>query len=180
MGGKVAEITARAMNGELNFEEALRERIKLVEGLAETEIANLINTRMKYNEGAHELIKWCSENGVYTMLVSGGFTAFTQVVAAELSFNEHHANQLIFKNGKLADVANPILGKEAKLSFLKAKASEIGISLNETASMGDGANDLPMLEAAGLGIAYKAKPKVKEAIKNQINFSSMACLKYLF
>ena len=180
IGAKVAEITARAMNGELNFEEALTERIKLVEGLPESEITHLINTRMKYNEGARELIKWCRENGVYTMLVSGGFTAFTKVVAAELGFHEHHANTLLFTEGKLTGVGQPILGKEAKLAFLKSKATELGLSLNQTAAMGDGANDLPMLHAANLSLAYKAKPKVKAEIANQINYTDLAAAKYAF
>jgi phosphoserine phosphatase len=177
---QVADITARAMNGQLNFEEAMRERVALLRGMPENEVRDLIKTRLKYNQGAHELLKWCKANGVYTMLVSGGFTMFTEVVAKELGFDEHHANTLVFKDGKLDSVADPILGKEAKLAFLKAKAEELKIPLSQTATMGDGANDLPMLKAAGVGIAYKAKPLVKSEIKIQINYSDLECIRFFF
>jgi phosphoserine phosphatase len=161
---QIATITARAMNGELNFEEALRERVGLLKGMPEGEVRELITTRLKYNQGAHELLAWCKANGVYTMLVSGGFTLFTEVVARELGFDEHHANTLIFEDGKLAGVTDPILGKEAKLNFLQSKAAELKISINQTAAMGDGSNDLMMQRAAGVGIAYKPKPIVKKEI----------------
>lgn len=175
---KVAEITERAMNGELNFEAALEERVKLVAGLPESEIRALIQSRLIYNQGAKELLAACRRNNVYTMLVSGGFTIFTDHVSRELGFDESHANTLLFNDKKLSGVGRPILGKEAKLEFLKKKSIELGIGLNETAAIGDGANDLPMLHAAGLGMAYKAKPKVKEEIKNQINNSDLMALAY--
>jgi len=170
---QVAAITERAMNGEINFEEALEERIKIVSGLPESEVRALIASRLQYNQGAKELIAACRSNGVYTMLVSGGFTIFTDHVARELGFDESYANRLIFTRGKLSGVEKPILSKESKLHFLQSKAADMGINLEQTAAIGDGANDLPMLHAAGLGIAYKAKPKVKGEIKAQINHSDL-------
>lgn len=176
LGKQVEEITKRAMNGELNFQESLFERINLVKGLTLQEAQNLIKTRLKYNEGAAELVKTCKKQGVYTMLVSGGFSLFTEFVVKELGFDEHHANQLIFEQGKLAKVAEPVLGKEAKLEITTQKCSALGIGLDRSITVGDGANDLPMLHAAGLGVGYYAKPKVRAEIANQINFGSLATI----
>lgn len=175
---KVADITARAMNGELNFEEAMEERVKIVSGLPESEVRALIRTRLQYNDGAHELLSACKKNGVFTMLVSGGFTMFTDHVKRELGYDEAHANILLFENGRLSGVHKPILGKEAKLDFMQKKSAELGFGVEYAAAIGDGANDLPMLHAAGLGVGYMAKPKVKQEIKNQINHSDLMALAY--
>ena len=176
IGKQVEEITARAMNGELNFQESLFARIELVKGLTLADAQKLITERLKYNPGAKELVQGCKGQGVHTMLVSGGFTIFTQVVADALGFHEHFANNLIFENGKLVGVAPPILGKEAKLAITTNKCAELGISLEQAITMGDGANDLPMLHAAGLGVGYFAKPKVKAEIFSQINHGSLATI----
>ena len=176
IGEKVAGITARAMNGELNFEAALKERINLIAGLSLDEAKNILKTRLKYNPGAKEMVATCKAAGIYCALVSGGFTLFTQAVKEELGFDEHRANTLIFEQNKLIGVTEPILGKEAKLEYLEAQCQKLGISTSQAITMGDGANDLPMLHAAGLGIAYVAKPKVKAEIANRIDSGNLASL----
>ncbi len=176
IGNKVADITARAMNGELNFEAALKERIKLTAGLSYKEAQEILKTRLKYNEGAKEMVAKCKEAGLYCALVSGGFTMFTQAVKEELGFDEHRANTLVFENEKLTGVTEPILGKEAKLEYLQNQCTKMGIETSQAITMGDGANDLPMLHAAGLGIAYVAKPKVKAEIANRIDSGNLASL----
>ena len=176
IGKKVEEITARAMNGELDFESALKERINLIKGLSQEEAQKILQTRLKYNQGASELIKGCKEAGIYCALVSGGFTMFTEFVANELGFNEHRANHLIFENGALQGVTSPILGKEAKLEYLNNQCQKMDIETTQAITMGDGANDLPMLHGAGLGVAYAAKPKVKAEIFSQINSGDLSSL----
>ena len=175
---EVAKITERAMNDEIGFREAIDERVRILKGMPESEIRALLQSRLIYNEGAKELIAACKKAGVYTMLVSGGFTIFTDHVARELGFDEVHANTLQFEHGFLAGVAQPILGKEAKLEIMTAQAKKMGILLGNCAATGDGANDLPMLHAAGLGVAYKAKPKVRAEIMNQINHSDLMAIGY--
>ena len=175
---QVAMITERAMNGQINFEDALKERLDLIKDMPQIQITNLLKTRLKYNQGAKELVIACRQAGIYTMLVSGGFTIFTDYVAKELGFDESQANELIFENGMLKGLKEPILGKQAKLKLLEDKAKILEITLAETMAIGDGANDLPMLHAAGLGLAYKAKPKVREEIENQINHSNLMAAAY--
>jgi phosphoserine phosphatase len=176
IGEKVADITARAMNGELNFEEALKERINLINGLSLIEAKTILRTRLKYNPGAKEMVRKCKEQGIYTALVSGGFTMFTEAVKEELGFDEHRANTLVFDNEKLTGVTEPILGKEAKLEYLQNQCTKMGIDAAQVIAMGDGANDLPMLHAAGLGVAYVAKPKVKAEIFSRIDSGNLASL----
>lgn len=179
IGEQVADITARAMNGQLGFEESMHERINLVKGLTKSDILKLADERMIYNDGAKELIAGCREKGIKTILVSGGFTAFTEIVKDHLGFDEHYANELLFDGEKLSGVQEPILGKETKLEILNAKCQELGIKTSQTITIGDGANDLPMLHAAGTGIAYRAKPIVKKEIDNQFNFANLDGLLYL-
>lgn len=175
---KVAKITVRAMNGEIGFREAIDQRVKFLKGFPESEVRALIETRLTYNEGAKELLALCKHHRIHTMLVSGGFTMFTDHVGHELKFDESYANYLEFERGFLTGVRQPILGKEAKLEIMSKKAAELDLTLDDCAAMGDGANDLPMLKAAGLGIAYRAKPNVKAEIKNQINISDLRTMAY--
>jgi phosphoserine phosphatase len=161
---RIAEVTARAMRGEIAFEPALRERLALLAGL-ETEILDrALAERVTLMGGAETLIRTMRANGAYTALVSGGFTRFTEPIAARLGFDEHQANVLEVANGRLIGrVREPILGREAKRAALERIAAARGLDAAETLAVGDGANDLEMLAAAGLGVAFHAKPKVRDA-----------------
>lgn len=160
---KIAAITERAMRGELDFESALKERVAMLAGL-DAEVLDQVAGRITLMPGAETLIRTMKANGAYCALVSGGFTVFTARVARRLGFDEHQANVLDIEGGKLTGrVKEPILGREAKKQALLRLAAKLGIDGRETLAVGDGANDLAMLEAAGLGVAFRAKPKVREA-----------------
>lgn len=180
--GKKAEvsvITERAMNGELNFESALRERVALLKGLPEATLQECYDERVKMMPGAKALVTSMRDAGAHCVLVSGGFTFFTSRVREELGFHEDYSNTLIVKDGKLTgEVAEPILGKEAKLATLQATCKKLGISADHVLAVGDGANDLPMLMAAGLGVAYHAKPVVRKQANAQISHCDLRALIY--
>lgn len=176
---EVAEITRRAMNNEIGFEESLQARMELVLGLKRDDALAIMHEKLKYNGGAKELLNFCRKNKIHTMLVSGGFTLFTEFVKNELGFDEHHANELLFENGALTNVKKPFLGRKAKLTITNTQVAKMGISLEEVAAIGDGANDLDMLEAVGLPIAFHAKPALKAAIANQFNHVDLRGLNYL-
>ncbi|PPD31237.1 MAG: phosphoserine phosphatase SerB [Hyphomicrobium sp.] len=166
---KIATITERAMRGELDFEAALKERVALLAGL-DASVLDQAAERITVMPGAETLIRTMKANGAYCALVSGGFTVFTERVARRLGFNEHQANVLEIAGGKLTGrVVEPILGREAKRLALLRLTAMLGIDPRETIAVGDGANDLAMLEAAGLGVAFRAKPKVCEAVANMPN-----------
>ena len=174
---QVATITARAMNGELNFEAALKERVALLKGLPEEQLQQVYDSRISYMQGAAELVATMKAHGATCWLVSGGFTFFTKRVAAKLGFDEDRSNTLIIKNGALAgEVAEPILGKEAKVEALMEACNQLGISTREALAIGDGANDLPMLMAAGMGVACHAKPNVQAAAQHAINHTDLRAL----
>jgi phosphoserine phosphatase len=180
VGARVADITARAMNGELDFEGALRERVGLLKGLPEGVIAQVLRDRITLMPGGKVLLATMKANGAYAALVSGGFTAFTSAVAATLGFDENRANTLHVTEGKLAGtVAEPILGKEAKLSALSEITARLGITPAEALAVGDGANDLPMLLAAGTGVALHAKPRVQAECEVRVNHGDLTALLYL-
>jgi phosphoserine phosphatase len=174
----VAEITRRAMNGEIDFVAALGERVALLRGLPES-VLDESATRIRLMPGARALIATLRRAGVTTALVSGGFTVFAERVAAELAFDRVVANRLEVAGGRLAGtVAPPIVTGAAKLDTLHSLAAELGISLAETLAVGDGANDLPMLQAAGLGIAFRAKPAVAAAARWRIDHADLTALLY--
>lgn len=180
VGARVADITARAMNGELDFEGALRERVGLLKGLPEGVITQVLRDRITLMPGGATLLSTMKANGAYAALVSGGFTAFTMAVAAKLGFDENRANTLHVADGKLAGtVAEPILGKEAKLQALNEIAARLGITLADAIAVGDGANDLPMLLAAGTGVALHAKPRVQAQCDVRVNHGDLTALLYL-
>lgn len=180
VGARVADITARAMNGELDFEGALRERVGLLKGLPEGVIAEVLRDRITLMPGGKVLVATMKANGAYAALVSGGFTAFTSAVAGVLGFDENRANTLHVAEGSLAGtVAEPILGKEAKLQALHEIAARLGTTPAEAIAVGDGANDLPMLLAAGTGVALHAKPRVQAECDVRVNHGDLTALLYL-
>ena len=180
VGAHVAGITARAMNGELDFEAALRERVTLLKGLHESVIAHVLSDRITLMPGGPVLLRTMKAQGAYTALVSGGFTAFTSAIAERLGFHENRANTLLAEGGLLTGtVAEPILGKEAKLQALQEITARLGISPAEAIAVGDGANDLPMLLAAGTGVALHAKPVVQAQCEVRVNHGDLTALLYL-
>jgi phosphoserine phosphatase len=180
VGARVADITARAMNGELDFEGALRERVGLLKGLPESVIGQVLRDRITLMPGGPVLLATMKANGAYAALVSGGFTAFTAAVAGNLGFDENRANTLHVAEGALVGtVAEPILGKEAKLQALNEITARLGITPAEALAVGDGANDLPMLKAAGTGVALHAKPTVQAQCEVRVNHGDLTALLYL-
>jgi len=180
VGARVAGITARAMNGELDFEGALRERVGLLKGLDASVIDRVLETRIKLMPGGPELLATMKANGAYCALVSGGFTAFTARVAAKLGFDEHRANTLLVEDGALTGaVADPILGRDAKVAALKEITVRLGLSAEDVIAVGDGANDLGMLGLAGAGVALHAKPVVAAECDRRINFGDLSALLFL-
>lgn len=180
VGPYVAAITARAMNGELDFEAALRERVGLLKGLPEGIIAQVLAERITYTPGGRELIATMQAQGGHAALVSGGFTAFTQAVAAHLGFNEHRANTLLVADGVLTGaVAEPILGRQAKIDALEQITARLGIAPAQVMAVGDGANDLGMLGRAGAGVALHAKPAVAAQCALRINHGDLTALLFL-
>ncbi|MBF9035899.1 phosphoserine phosphatase SerB [Rhodobacterales bacterium HKCCE2091] len=180
IGARVAAITARAMNGELDFEEALTERVGLLGGLPESVIGDVLATRITMAQGGAELVATMRANGGYAALVSGGFTAFTGAVAERLGFDENRANTLISQDGVLTgEVARPILGRDAKVAALQEIASRLGTTPANAIAVGDGANDLGMLDLAGMGVALHAKPAVQDKAQIVVNHGDLTALLFL-
>lgn len=175
---KIAAITARAMRGELDFAAALRERVALLRGLPETALASTAE-KMTFTKGGDKLLNTLKRRNVHCVLVSGGFTYFTSRVAKTLGFDEHHGNILHLNGDVLTGTVNfPILDKNSKKKYLEDAAANLGIPLSQTIAIGDGANDLPMLETAGLGVGYKSKPLLRDALPNHILFNGLDALIY--
>jgi phosphoserine phosphatase len=177
---KVAAITARAMNGEIAFEPALIERVALLKGLPVTVVADVIAKRITLTPGGRQLIATMKARSYYTALVSGGFTVFTGPIAETLGFDENRANILLQEGGYLTGtVAEPILGKQAKVDALVDISTRLGISTAEALAVGDGANDLGMLHLAGSGVALHAKPVVSSQVKIRIDHADLTALLYI-
>ena len=176
---RVAAITERAMRGEIAFEPALRERVALLKGLPQSVVDEVIADRITLTPGGRTLVATMRANGAYTCLVSGGFTLFTSRIGAMIGFDEDRANNLLIDHGRLAGrVAEPILGREAKLDTLNELQRRFRVARDETLAIGDGANDIPMLEAAGLGVAYHGKPVVAQAAAARIDHGDLTALLY--
>jgi phosphoserine phosphatase len=175
---QISAITARAMNGELDFAAAVTERVALLKGLPESALST-VAARMRINPGAKALVATMRAAGARTALVSGGFRVFAEEVGRRLGFDRIVANDLVLADGKLAGtVKQPILAREAKLQTLTGLAAERGLPLAATLAVGDGANDLPMIEAAGLGIAYHAKPNTVARARWRIDHADLSALLY--
>lgn len=176
---KVSEITERAMRGELAFEGALRERVGMLKGLSVDALQACYDDRVKLNPGARTLVRTMAEHGARCALVSGGFTFFTVRVAQAAGFHLNRANTLIEAGGRLTGtVGDPILGKEAKLAALQEETAALGLTPADALAVGDGANDLAMIEAAGLGVAYRAKPIVAAQAHAKVDHADLTALLY--
>lgn len=176
----VAAITARAMNGEIAFEPALRERVALLKGLPLSVVDEVIARRITLTPGGTALVRTMKAKGHYTALVSGGFTVFTGPIGASIGFDEDRANILLEKGGVLTgEVAEPILGKQAKVDALIDITRRLGISTDDALAVGDGANDLGMIKLAGSGVALHAKPIVAAEAKMRIDHGDLTALLYI-
>ena len=181
MKKEVAAITERAMRGEIKFEPAVRERVALLRGLPVTAADEVIDNRIRITPGARTLVATMRRHGAYTCLVTGGFTLFTRRLAAMIGFDENRANRLLVdgSNRLTGEVAEPIFGREAKLATLLDLTERLHLSREQSLVVGDGANDIAMIEAAGLGIAYHAKPKVAAIAAGRIDYGDLTALLYV-
>ncbi len=176
---EISAITERAMRGDLDFDAALTTRVGMLKGLSESVLEECFQTRIALNPGAKTLVATMNARGALTVLVSGGFTFFVERVARLAGFQHFRANELILAGGTLTgDVRRPILGREAKEAALRQYAKEAGVLLGKTLAVGDGANDLDMIGAAGLGVAYRAKPKVAAAADAAVTHADLTALLY--
>jgi len=175
----VAGITERAMRGEIEFEPALRERVALLKGLPVSVVDEVLKTRITATPGGRELVMTMRAHGAYTCLISGGFTLFTNAVAARIGFQENRANELMVHDGKFTgEVREPILGRATKLATLIELTESFDLDDIDTMVAGDGANDLGMIQNAGLGVAYHAKPAVAAAAAARIDHGDLTALLY--
>ena len=178
---KIAAITERAMRGEIQFEPALRERVALLKGLPAALIDQIIDQRIHLTSGARTLVATLRNNGAYTCLVTGGFTLFAQKIGKMIGFDEMRANRLkLDPDGHLSGlVEEPVFGRDAKHATLVELRERLGLGRDDTMATGDGANDLDMIAAAGLGIAFHAKPKLAEAAAARIDHNDLTALLYV-
>ncbi len=174
----IAAITERSMRGELDFNAALKERVHMLKGLKEEAMQKTL-AQTQLMPGAKTLVQTMAKHGATCVLVSGGFTFFTGPIAQQAGFHHHHGNTLLLNNGALTgEVAEPILDKTAKLDFLRRYCTKLGIDTADAMTIGDGANDLPMLQAAGLGVGYHPKPVVKNEIENCVLYGDLTAALY--
>ena len=174
---KVARITERAMQGEIDFPAALRERVRLLAGLDERELKHCLNERVHLTSGAKTLVQTMRAGGASCLLVSGGFLSFAEPVARTVGFDRVKANRLVFAGGKLSgEVGDPIVDAMAKREAMVEVRDELGLSNNDVLAIGDGANDKMMIEEAGLGIAFKAKPALAEAADAELKHHGLDAL----
>ena len=173
---QVAALTTRAMRGELDFRSALAARLALIKGVPEHVLRDVVEAQT-LTQGTQTLIATLRRFGVTCVLVSGGFTFFTESVAARAGFDAHHGNLLLLQDGRVAgEVADPVLGADAKLGLLQDYQARLGLAPHQTLAIGDGANDLPMLQAAGLGVGFQPKPLLRERLDNLILYGDLTAL----
>lgn len=179
IGPQVAEVTRRTMNGEIDFAQSVQARVALLEGLAEGAIDEVLRTRVQLNPGARTLVHTMRAKGALTMLISGGFTQFTRAVRAACGFDRDRANELEIVDGRLSGrLVGPVLDGGSKLRMLQALCAERGHGPDEVVAVGDGANDLPMLHEAGLGVAFRAHPRVAAEITPSIHHGDLTAALY--
>ena len=179
-GLQVSKITELAMEGKLDFRQALKERVALLKGLPLSIVEQVYNTRISFTKGGSTLIATMKANGGYTALISGGFTNFTQLVAKKIGFDEHVANKLIHQNQNFTgELEPPIIDSKAKAKAMRDISSKLGLSPEEVLAVGDGANDVEMLQQAGMGVALHAKQAVQDQVNAKINHGDLTALLYL-
>ncbi|MDP9136995.1 MAG: phosphoserine phosphatase SerB, partial [Pseudomonadota bacterium] len=179
VGDRVTAITARAMRGELDFESSLRERLKLMAGL-EVSVLDRLLERTAFTAGGATLVATMRKTGAYAALISGGFSHFTGHVAKRLGFDEHRANRLVIAEGRLTGLAEePVHGQSSKVAALEELSVQLGLEHCDSIAVGDGANDIGMLRKAGLGVAFRGKPTVREAAHVRIDHGDLTALLYL-
>lgn len=177
---EVSRITEAAMRGELDFETALVDRVRLLAGITEADLSTCFTERVALNSGARQLVRTMRARGACATLVSGGFTFFSERVAAAADFGQHFANTLLFEDGCLTgEVDGPILGRAAKRDVMMSEMTRLGIGASEVLAVGDGANDIDMVMAAGLGIAYRAKPALKQVAPVHLDWSDLTALLWI-
>jgi len=179
IGNEIATITTRAMRGELDFEQALVERVKMLSDKPKTLIDDAL-AEITLNSGAEKLLMHLKSKGIYCVLISGGFTPFTSFVAEKLGFDAHFGNELIMKDDCLSGLVKfPILDKDFKAKKLQEFKDQMQLNDTQTMAIGDGANDLPMLQSAGLGVAYHGKPLLRDTCMNRIDYGDLSTLCYI-
>lgn len=180
VGNRIREITINVVEGKINFSDALRQRMALMKGLDYSQLEKVYEDRISLKEGARTLVQTMRQNGAYCILVSGGFSFFTQRIAERIGFHDHQANELAFKNGRLTgEVHEPILGRTAKLETLNRLCDEHRLKPSDVLAVGDGANDIKMIEAAGLGVAFHGAGALKERANARIDYGNLTALLYI-
>ncbi|BAL24708.1 phosphoserine phosphatase SerB [Azoarcus sp. KH32C] len=178
---EVAAITEAAMRGEIDFTESLTRRVSLLAGLPESALAEVYEQRLRLNPGAERLMQGLKRAGIHTVLVSGGFTYFTERLKERLDFDEAHANQLEVREGRLTGrVSGPVVDGAAKAEHLRTTRERLGLRPDQVIAAGDGANDIPMLTEAGFGVAYHAKPVLREIADCRLDYVGLDGLLNLF
>lgn len=180
LGPKIKEITAAVVNGDVSFADALRQRLALMKGMEHGVLDSVYENRVTLKSGARTLVQTMRHNGAFCILVSGGFSFFTRRVAERIGFHDHQANELAFEDGKLTgDVLEPILGRTAKLDTLLRLCDEKGLEPSNVLAVGDGANDIKMIEAAGLGVAFHGSGSLKKQAAACIDHGDLTTLLYI-
>ena len=179
VGPDVRKITEDVIGGKIGFPDALRQRMALMKGLQFQVLESVFAERISLNAGARTLVRTMRAHGAFCILVSGGFSFFTSRIASKVGFHDHQANELIFRNERLTgEVVEPILGRSAKLETLKSLCDERGLTPQDVLAVGDGANDIKMIAAAGLGVAYHASKSLKQHANAWIDHGELSALLY--